>query len=112
MLNEFTDAKRTLTIAINGCCYGRDNNPHKFPKKGTDYLKLCGQSFWEFISGDPELYIKIIEPLGHLAKKRNDEFIQSYSQMINKFTKEFANTFCLADGSIDWNKLVRFNSAK
>jgi hypothetical protein len=31
--------------------------------------------------------------------------------MINKFTKEFADTFCMKNGSIDWDKLVRFNSA-
>jgi hypothetical protein len=57
------------------------------------------------------LFIKIIEPLGHKAKERNGDFIQSYSQMINKFTKEFADTFCLDSGSINWDKLVRFNSA-
>lgn len=119
MLNEFNDAKRTFATsgsklqvtAVNGCCYGRDNKPHKFPVKGTDYLKLCGQRFWEFISGDPDLYTKIIEPLGHQAKEKNDDFMQSYAKMINKFTKEFADTFCKNDGSIDWDKLVRFNSA-
>jgi hypothetical protein len=31
--------------------------------------------------------------------------------MINKFTKEFADTFCMENGSIDRDKLVRFNSA-
>jgi len=56
-------------------------------------------------------YTKIIEPSGHQAKERNDDFMQSYAQMINKFTKEFADTFCKNDGSIDWDKLVRFNSA-
>lgn len=122
MLREFNDAKRTFAtntskdsklkvIAVNGCCYGRDNKPHKFPEKGTDYLKLCGQRFWEFISGDNELYTKIIEPLGHLAKERNNDFLQSYSQMINKFTLEFGQAFCKENGSIDWDKLVRFNSA-
>jgi len=49
--------------------------------------------------------------LGHQAKERNDDFIQSYASMINKFTKEFADTFCKDDGTIDWDKLVRFNSA-
>lgn len=92
--------------AINGCCYGRDNRPDK-----GDYFKYCGQKFWEFISGDVDFYTKIIEPLGHQAKERNDEFIQSYASMINVFTKEFTNTFCKNDGSIDWEKLVRFNSA-
>ena len=37
--------------------------------------------------------------------------MKSYSQMINKFTKEFANEFCKDNGDIDWDKLVRFNSA-
>lgn len=114
MVADFKTAKKTLRTsnskinikAVNGCCYGRDNNPDK-----GDYFKYCGQNFWEFISGDTNLYTKIIEPLGHQAKDRNDDFIQTYSQMINKFTKEFADTFCMKNGSIDWDKLVRFNSA-
>lgn len=113
--SDFKTAKKTLrtsnsklnVIAVNGCCYGRDNHPDK-----GDYYKYCGQRFWEFISGDKELFIKIIEPLGHQAKERNDDFIISYSKMINLFTKEFADTFCKKDGSIDWEKLVRFNSEK
>lgn len=92
--------------AINGCCYGRDNKPDK-----GDYFKYCGQKFWEFISNDTDLYIKIISPLGHKAKERNDEFLVAYTQMINKFTTEFNNTYLSENGSIDWDKLVRFNSA-
>jgi hypothetical protein len=111
--SDFKTAKKTLRtsnsnlniVAVNGCCYGRDN----FPDKG-DYFKYCGQSFWEFISGDSQLYIELIEPLGHQAKERNDDFIKSYSIMINKFTKEFINEFCKNTGEIDWDKLVRFNS--
>ncbi len=114
LVADFKTAKKTLRtsnsqlniVAVNGCCYGRDNQPDK-----GDYFKYCGQNFWEFMSGDPDFYTKIIEPLGHQAKERNDDFMQSYAQMINKFTKEFADTFCKNDGSIDWDKLVRFNSA-
>ena len=114
LVADFKTAKKTLRtsnsqlniVAVNGCCYGRDNQPDK-----GDYFKYCGQKFWEFMSGDTDFYTKIIEPLGHQAKERNDDFMQSYAQMINKFTKEFADTFCKDDGSIDWNKLVRFNSA-
>ncbi len=83
-----------------------DNKPDK-----GDYFKYCGQSFWEFISGDSELFTGIIRPLGYKAKEKNDEFIKSYSQMLNKFTREFAVTYCKDDGEIDWEKLVRFNSA-
>lgn len=118
MALDFSDVKKSLStsgykaniVFINGCCYGRDNRPHKFPKKGTDYLKLCGQRFWEFISGDTNLYTEIIEPLGHRAKEKNDDFIKSYSKMINKFTLEFAQEFCKENGEIEWDKLVRFNS--
>ncbi len=31
--------------------------------------------------------------------------------MINKMTKEFIAKYCLEDGSIDWNKIVRLNSS-
>lgn len=93
-------------VAVNGCCYGRDNKPDK-----GYYFKYCGQRFWEFISGNSELFIELIEPLGHQAKEKNDDFSKSYSQMINKFTKEFAILFCKNSGEIDWDKLVRFNSA-
>jgi len=113
MILDFKTAKKTLRTsnsqlvitAINGCCYGKDNKPDK-----GEYFKYCGQIFWEFISGEANLYIDIIEPLGHKAKEKNDDFTKSYSQMINKFTKEFANEYCKDDGSIDWEKIVRFNS--
>ena len=118
MLFDFAQAKKTLAtsgsginaICVNGCCYGKDKNSHKFPMKGTDYFKYCGQQFWSFISGDKELYMKIIEPLGHKAKERNDDFQMSYSNMINKFVREFANNFCDSNGAIDWQKLLEFNS--
>lgn len=114
MASDFKTAKKTLRtsnsklniVAVNGCCYGRDNQPDK-----GDYYKYCGQKFWEFISGDPNLYTELIEPLGHKAKERNDDFIKSYSQMINKFIKEFTADFCDKNGAIDWDKLVRLNSA-
>lgn len=114
MATDFKTAKKTLRtsnsklniIAVNGCCYGRDNKPDK-----GEYFKYCGQRFWEFISDDSELFTEIIEPLGHKSKEKNDAFVKSYSQMINKFTKEFANIFCKDNGEIDWDKLVRFNSA-
>jgi hypothetical protein len=114
MKTDFNTAKMTLRtsnsqlniVAVNGCCYGRNRKPDK-----GEYFKYCGQRFWEFISGDSELYQTIIEPLGHKAKEKNDDFMESYSQMINKFTKEFSNTFCHDNGTIDWEKLVQFNSA-
>jgi hypothetical protein len=73
---NFKNAKEALrrktgkkAIAINGCCFGKNNKPDK-----GEYLKLCGQNFWEFISGNKKLYLDIIEPIGYKAKQRNEEF--------------------------------------
>lgn len=108
---NFDKAKRILrsqtgkkVIAVNGCCFGKDNKPDK-----NGYLKLCGQKFWELISGDTILYIKIIEPIGYKAKQKNEEFLESYAQIINKLTFEFSQKFC-EDGKINWEKLVEYNS--
>ncbi|HBI02205.1 MAG TPA: cytosolic protein [Flavobacterium sp.] len=114
MISDFKTAKKALRtsnsglniVAVNGCCYGRDSQPDK-----GDYFKYCGQRFWEFVSGERDLYTQIIEPLGHRARDKNDEFMQSYSQMINKFTREFSMEYCNSEGIIDWAKLVQFNSS-
>jgi hypothetical protein len=100
-----TSDSRINVTPINGCCYGRDNKPLK-----DEYQKLCGQRFWEFISGDADIYTEFIEPLGNKAKERNDVFYESYCRILNNFTLEFANTYC-TDGKIEWKKLVEFNSS-
>jgi hypothetical protein len=114
MIENFKKAQRILRSsqsqmqiqAVNGCCYGTDRHPDK-----GDYLKLCGQSFWEFISGNERLYLDIIEPLGHRAKERNEAFYNEYTRIVNLFTQSFVQEFC-ENGAIQWEKLVRFNSAK
>jgi len=102
-----TSSSKASVVAINGCCYGKDENPDK-----GDYSKLCGQRFWEFISDDENLYTKIIEPLGHRAKEKNEQFAEEYAKVINKFTLEFSQEYCDHSGKIMWEKLVTFNSGK
>lgn len=101
-----TNTSKARIVAVNGCCYGRENAADK-----GDYLKYCGQEFWEFISGNAALYTDIIEPLGYEAKEKNDEFQKQYAALINRFTSEFSREFC-PRGIIDWEKLVRINSQK
>lgn len=116
MKDNFKKAKRILgtttstglhVIAVNGCCYGKDNKPNK-----GDYLKLCGQRFWEFISGNENLYTEIIEPLGHKAKEKNELFLREYAKVINKFSLEFMKMFCDPSGEILWEEVIKFNSSK
>lgn len=102
-----TNATAAAVVSVNGCCYGRDENPDK-----GDYQKLCGQRFWEFISGDASLYTTIVEPIGYRAKQHNEEFVCEYVKVLNVFTRQFIEIYCRADGSIDWPRLVKFNSGK
>jgi len=115
MLTDFAVAVRTLTtsggasgysfVCVEACCYGVDNRPHK----GT-HQKLCGQRFWELISGGNEtLYRDIIGPLGKEAHDRNEHIRRVISEKLNVFTAEFVRRFC-DDGVINWDKLIRFNS--
>lgn len=112
MKDDFRKAKRILqantknckVVAVNGCCYGKDDNPEK-----GDYLKLCGQRFWELISGNKDLYTDVLEPLGHKAKERNEEFQREYLSVVERFKAEFEKEYCTS-GNIDWAKLVQFNS--
>jgi hypothetical protein len=112
MLDNFRKAKKTLStsgskinvMAVNGCCYGRCKVQQE------EYQKMCGQRFWEFISGSKDLYTDLIEPLGHQAKEKNDEFAKAYAEIINRFTLEFGNEYC-EDGRIKWLELVKLNSS-
>lgn len=113
MLDNFRKAKKILgtntnkinIIAINGCCYGRDNVSDK-----GEYLKLCGQRFWEFISGNTNLYEEIIEPVGFKAKEKNEDFLKEYSKILNIFSDQLSKNFS-NDGNIDWIKIVQHNSS-
>jgi hypothetical protein len=114
MRDDFRKAKRILgtntasspnVVAVNGCCYGKENSPDK-----GDYLKYCGQRFWSFISGNESLYTDIIEPLGYKAKDKNEQFMEEYSKVVNKFSREFLEMFCDTTGAIHWNKVIQFNS--
>lgn len=110
MRDNFRQAKRIAKdpslIAVNGCCYGRDT---KYDK--GDYLKLCGQSFWELVSGNDSMYQDIVEPLGHRARERNEAFGKEYEKVANRFTAEFIRDYCTEEGAINWEKIVAFNSA-
>lgn len=99
-------------IAVNGCIYGRDNHPHKVNKNpDLSYYKICGQPFWELVSGDDQLYKKIIQPLDKEAKKRDETFKELYIKKVNEMTKDIVNLFYTKD-NLDWVKIIDFVSKK
>ncbi len=102
-----TSRKAVATMCVEGCCYGNDNKTYN----DSTHEKYCGEKFWALISGEPTLFIDIIEPLGYKAKEKNEEYFKAYGRMINKFTQEFIKDYCSDNGDIDWNKIVRLNAA-
>jgi len=115
MISDFERVRRIVAqqnraqiMCVNGCCYGQDGSPHK---QTGNYLKLCGQDFWFLISGEPDMYRTIVEPLGFEARQRCNEFNEAYERVLNLFTKEFIDHFCNPGGALNWAKLIAFNSA-
>jgi len=114
MADNFKEAKRVIkqktniqVEAVRGCCYGKNSKNYN-----GIYYKYFGQDFWEFISGDKEFYLRIIQPLGAEAKEKSDEFNKEYGKLINRLTVEFSESYCLDDMSIDWEKIVKENSMR
>lgn len=103
-----TSRKTVPTMCIEGCCYGNDNKCYN----DSDHEKYCGEKFWTLISGEPTLFVDIIEPLGYKAKEKNDEYHKAYNKMLNKFVREFVNEYCNEENEIEWDKIVRFNAAE
>ncbi len=90
---------------VLGCCYGKGRTTFL-----RGYMKVIGQNFWYFISEDPQLYQRIIEPLGDEARRYNDAFLDSRNAIAVQFTNELKATYCLPTGEIDWAKLIELNS--
>lgn len=115
MKQDFDNARRTLRTsgsqlrieAVNGCCYGKS----KHSLMEGNFYKYCGQKFWEFISGDKDLYLNIIKPLGSKVQERNDIYILKYTALLNKLTFQFSKEFCDDQGLIDWPRIIKLNSS-
>lgn len=106
------ELKKNNIVSVNGCTYGRDNHPHKVNKNpDLSYYKICGQPFWELISGDNQLYKKIIQPLDKEAKKRDDVFKVLYIKKINEMTRDVVDFFYTKD-NLDWDKIIDYVSKK
>lgn len=87
---------------VLGICYGN----FQTRETGT-HLHIGGQSFWNLLSGDPKLYIDIIEPLGHESREHDEVFKEHVASLTNRLTHEFTEKYCRENGAIDWSRLVR-----
>lgn len=112
--SDFSKVKKTLrtnaasqkTRFINGCSYGNIYTDY------GDFEKICGEGFWTLISGETNLFVDIVEPLGFESKRHNDAFELKYSSVRTKFTAEFIEKYCDKSFAIDWDRIVRLNSGQ
>ncbi len=88
-----------------GICYGNFKTVYT-----GEYLHIGGQSFWHLISGDENLYIDLIDPLGCDAEKHDTNFKEEKANAFNRLLREFTSDYCHVSGAINWPKLVLFVS--
>lgn len=88
-----------------GICYGKFRTVNN-----GEFLHIGGQSFWHLLSGDSELYVDIVEPLGHEAENHERLFAEKKDSTFNRLTREFTLDYCDTSGAIEWSRLVRFVS--
>lgn len=94
--------------AYIGYCYGKKKESGRGKLKM--YQELAGKMFWTELTGDADFYKKIIKYMGVMPEQYVAEYKESYNKASNRLVREFSNSFCKEDGSIDWEKLVEFNS--
>lgn len=99
-----TGKNKVLCEAVIGCCYGK--------KKKIDDVKtiICGQRFWQFISGSETLYTDIIEPLGTDAKVKNEAYTREYNKLLTRLTHDFISKYCKPDGEVNWDLITQLNA--
>jgi len=90
---------------IIGYCYGR-----KSQRGTTNVRELAGQAFWQEITGDPDFYLKIVRLMKDRPQAHRPHYEESWGAAVNRFTRDFIAEFCFPDGTIDWEKLTKFNS--
>ena len=94
--------------AIIGYSYGKKKDAGR--GKPKMYQELAGKQFWAELTGDEEFYKKIVQFMGALPEQYVSSYKESYNKAFNRLVREFSIDFCREDGSIDWEKLVEFNS--
>lgn len=89
---------------ILGICYG--NRPYKMR---YNYDTLSGAALWTFLSGNPHLYLDLIEPLSHQLDAHMLQYEVLYLTHSAELAREMLQEFCTS-GALDWRKIVAFCS--
>jgi hypothetical protein len=112
-IQAFEECRRRLPKrafeAVVGYGYGNRSTP---PKGKKNFREVSGQAFWEEISGDPDLYVKIFDLLAAQADSQKEKYSTAFAAAMNRFEEEFEKEFATKDGKIDWKKVLTCNSGR
>jgi len=103
-----TSGARVEAICVNGCSYG-NSGPDTEYKEKYNFYQICGQRYWELISGDADLYKEIILAL-ESVEDRAEEFKREYDLTLERLAREFTSGFTNEKGEILWDKWLEINS--
>ncbi|CEK20798.1 Type II restriction endonuclease EcoO109I [Chthonomonas calidirosea] len=93
---------------ILGCSYGKCVIE---PSAKRRYRVISGQAFWQEITGDPDFYLKLMRLMYDYPDRQRERYLQEWANAVNRFTRDILNDFARADGTLDWEKIVQFNSS-
>ncbi|MFV9503213.1 MAG: PmeII family type II restriction endonuclease [Oscillochloridaceae bacterium umkhey_bin13] len=93
--------------ALVGYCYGRKVAA---PSGDRIFREASGQVLWQELTGDPDFYVRILRVMQDRPLRHKVDFDQAWAAAVNRFTAAFIQEFCHADGSINWEALLSFNS--
>ncbi len=93
---------------VVGFGYGRQASP----RVATPVIKKAGQDFWELLTGEPDFYVRISDAISQPAARHKAAFdemlLKKHSELLRQFMIDFVDT----DGTVRWQKVVEFNSAR
>ncbi|BCW94780.1 MAG: hypothetical protein KatS3mg018_0262 [Fimbriimonadales bacterium] len=92
---------------VLGCAYGKRVSP---PTTRRRYRIVSGKAFWEELTGDPEFYLELVRLMQDYPEQQKQAYQQEWAKAVNRFTRDLLNEFANAEGELDWEKIVRFNS--
>jgi len=93
--------------SVVGYGYGRKT---KRISVSRSYEEVAGQDFWELVTGEADFYLRIMKFMDEKPEDHAAEFKVELAKTENRLVKEFLFHFAKDDGSIDWEKLTKFNS--
>ena len=74
-----------------------------------DYCKVCGVAFWELISGEPDVYLRLVEPFRTSA---SSGFMTERDQLVKRLSVDLAVNWAMPDGSLDLGRIVRLGATR